>query len=460
VSSAAQELEKNGMYRFSHQELRMPKLNGRIPAYRLHRKSGQAIVTLNGRDHYLGPHGTEVSRAEYDRLVTEWLAHGRCTRQAANSPQAINVSHVIHGFWLHAQIHYRKLDGTPSGELHNIHDALKPLRRLYGHTPAAEFGPRALTALREHLISLGWCRSHLNRQVSRIKSVFRWAVENEMVPPSVHHGLSAVRGLQKGRTTAAESDPVRPVPEDHVRAIQPFVSKQVWAMIQLQLFSGARAGEIVTMRGVDLNTSSDIWTIEPVEHKTAHHGISKRIYFGPQAQSVLREFLKGRSVDAFLFSPKEAEEERRAMVQARRKTPLSDGNRPGTNRHMAPRRRPKDRYTVASYRRAIERGCDDAFPPPGDLARRRVEGIRGTRWESIAEWKARLGDEGWRELTAWRAAHRWHPHQLRHNAATHLRKQFGIEVARIILGHHSASVTEIYAEIDDEKARTIIRRIG
>jgi integrase len=32
---------------------------------------------------------------------------------------------------------------------------------------------------------------------------------------------------------------------------------------------------------------------------------------------------------------------------------------------------------------------------------------------------------------------------IRHNAATHLRKEFGIEVARIILGHRSASVTEI-----------------
>ena len=32
----------------------MPKLNGRVPKYSLHRASGQAIVTLNGTDHYLG----------------------------------------------------------------------------------------------------------------------------------------------------------------------------------------------------------------------------------------------------------------------------------------------------------------------------------------------------------------------------------------------------------------------
>ena len=86
-----------------------------------------------------------------------------------------------------------------------------------------------------------------------------------------------------------------------------------------------------------------------------------------------------------------------------------------------------DCCTVDSYRRAIERGCDDAFPPPGDLARRRIKGERRTRWELVAEWKARLGTEGWAGLEAWRASHRWHPHQLRHNAATFIRKEFGIE---------------------------------
>jgi hypothetical protein len=56
----------------------MPVLTSdRLPKYRKHKASGQAIVTLNGRDHYLGPHGTQASKREYDRLTTEWLANGR-----------------------------------------------------------------------------------------------------------------------------------------------------------------------------------------------------------------------------------------------------------------------------------------------------------------------------------------------------------------------------------------------
>ncbi len=55
----------------------MPKLNKSVPRYRKHRASGQAFVELNKRRYYLGPHGSKTSLAEYDRLIAEWLAHGR-----------------------------------------------------------------------------------------------------------------------------------------------------------------------------------------------------------------------------------------------------------------------------------------------------------------------------------------------------------------------------------------------
>jgi integrase len=443
----------------------MPKLNGRIPQYRLHRHSGQAIVTLAGVDHYLGVHGSPESRIQYDRLIAEWLAHGRSQPQPPPDPVAeanatITVDRIVHGFWGHAQIHYRKPDGTTTTELDNYRQALRPLRRLYGLSDAALFGPKSLKAVREQMISEGWCRTHINKQISRIKSVFRWAVENELVPAGIHQALLAVQGLQRGRTTAREADPVKPVPPERIDAIKPFVSRQVWSLIQLQLLTAARAGELVRLRGVDLKTAEKIWTVEPEDHKTAHHGYSKRIYFGPQAKEILQPYLQGRALDKNLFSPVEAEAERREKLHAARKVPLAYGNRPGTNRKPKPRRRPADRYTVASYRQAIWRACDAAYPPPEHLARKKVEGERGGHWETVAEWRARLGPEGWAELKAWRADHRWHPHQLRHNAGTYIRKEFGIEIARIILGHRSASVTEIYAEMDDEKAKDAMRKIG
>ena len=55
--------------------------------------------------------------------------------------------------------------------------------------------------------------------------------------------------------------------------------------------------------------------------------------------------------------------------------------------------------------------------------------------------------------------HGWHPHQLRHNPALFLRKEFGLETARIILGHRSAAITEVYAELDQQKALEAIVRV-
>src|SRR5207248_2953432 len=98
--------------------------------------------------------------------------------------------------------------------------------------------------------------------------------------------------------------------------------------------------ELVGLRGVDLKTGGNIWISEPEEHKTAHHGHFKRIYFGPQAKVLLQEFLDGRPLDAHLFSAAEAEEERRELMRASRRTPLSCGNRRGSNRRAGPRRRP------------------------------------------------------------------------------------------------------------------------
>ena len=437
----------------------MPKLQARLPKYRRHLHSGQAVVTLNGQDHYLGPHGTEVSKQEYDRLVGEWLAHGRQS-DAPFNPQPVTINQIILEFWEHAQRYYRKPDGTATSELKNFRQALRPLRKLYGRTSAPDFGPLALKGLRTNMIELDWSRKYINKQVDRIKSVFKWAASEEKLPASIYEQLRTVSALKRGRTEARETSRIQPVPEEQILAVRPYVSRQVWALIQLQLLTGARAGELVVLCGIDLHTQESIWTVEPQEHKTAYREQAKTIYVGPQAQAILREFLTDRPLDAYLFSPAEAEAERRTAQHARRKTALSCGSRPGSNRKASPKRQPADRYTVDSYRRAIERACDRAFPPSPPLACCKVPAKKGMRWETTAEWSRRLGPAGLEELQRWRRAHRWHPHQLRHNAATRIRKEFGVEVARVILGHRSASVTEIYAEMDRAKATEVIKKIG
>jgi hypothetical protein len=77
----------------------MPKLaDDQVPSYRIHRQSGQAIVTLSGRDVLLGKHGTRESREKYNRLTAEWLANDR---RLPTDPLAATVSTVIAAFWQH-----------------------------------------------------------------------------------------------------------------------------------------------------------------------------------------------------------------------------------------------------------------------------------------------------------------------------------------------------------------------
>ncbi len=52
-------------------------MSSRTPSYRMHRPSHQAVVTISGRDVYLGPFGSKTSKQTYDRVIAEWLANGR-----------------------------------------------------------------------------------------------------------------------------------------------------------------------------------------------------------------------------------------------------------------------------------------------------------------------------------------------------------------------------------------------
>jgi integrase len=54
----------------------------------------------------------------------------------------------------------------------------------------------------------------------------------------------------------------------------------------------------------------------------------------------------------------------------------------------------------------------------------------------------------------------WSPNQLRHAAATEIRKKFGLEAAQVVLGHSTADITQVYAERNQALAAQVIRQIG
>jgi integrase len=290
--------------------------------------------------------------------------------------------------------------------------------------------------------------------------VFKWAVENELVPASVFQALAAVRGLQKGRTAARETGPVKPVPEAFVDAVLPLVPGPVRAMIELQLLTGMRPGEVVILRAIDLDMTGKVWLYRPGSdqehgtHKTAWRGHHRVVAIGPRAQGIVKGFLK-TDLHAYLFSPQEALAEILAAKRQKRKTKVQPSQQNRRKKH--PKRKPGERYTVAAYRTAISRACDQAFPPPEHLRpQRKPNGKRETRYE----FRNRLTPEEKAELKEWRKAHRWHPHRLRHTKATEIRREAGLDAARAVLGHRSPVITAVYAELDTARAVEVMERLG
>lgn len=303
------------------------------PSYLLHKSTGQARVRIGGKDHYLGRYGSPESRDRYDDLIAEWFS-----KQGDLSGYLLTVDDLSLVYLQYAGQHYRK-NGKPTSELSCIKTALRYVVKSHGTTRVREFGPLKLKSVRDSMIDDGHCRISINKHMGRVRRMFRWAVENELCSPHIITALSAVQGLQAGRTAAVESEPVLPVPEAFVEAVERHVSRPVWAMVQLQLLTGMRPGEVLIMRGCDLNMSGKVWEFVPESHKTEHHGKTRIVFLGPKSQAIVREFLKP-DLAAFLFCPRDV---RGAVEDCTRQ--------------------PGERYNRDAYRNAIKRACRKADVP-------------------------------------------------------------------------------------------------
>jgi integrase len=401
-----------------------------IPSYRLHKQSGQAVVTLSDpsgrrKDVLLGKYGSAESRVEYARVLQEWEAQDRKLSPESGPHSDLTVSEFVARFWHHAEIYYGEGEGKLTRELREFRMALRPLNFLHGAKLVLKIGPLALDSVRNLMIR-GYehpeygpqeaiSRGVINQRMGRIKRAFKWGVQMELLPGSVYHGILAVQGLKRGHTEARETEPVKPVAVPFVEATIAKAAPTIADMIRLQLLTGIRPGELVIMRGVDLDTTGTVWLYRPEKHKTAHHGHTRVIAIGPQAQTIIRRYLKP-DVQAPLFSPREAREARYRAMRALRKTPVQPSQ--VCRKKAKPQKLPGEQYDVTGYAKAITRAAKAADVP------------------------------------------HWHPHQLRHTRATEIRRMFGIDAARAILGHRSPAITEVYAELDQGQAVEIMAKIG
>ena len=153
----------------------MPRTN-LPPAYRLHKARTCAVVTIDGKNHYLGPFGSAESHENYARIIANWGISGRTGAKPPDTPGGMGgtVNELILRYLEFASGYYVK-HGRRTGEFDNIRCALRALKRLYGHTPAGGFGPKDLELVRQAMIEADLGRKTINGRVGRIRRAFRWA---------------------------------------------------------------------------------------------------------------------------------------------------------------------------------------------------------------------------------------------------------------------------------------------
>lgn len=399
----------------------MPRPRNVTPTYSPHRQSGRGRLTWTDtagvRHEKLlpGPYGSEESLAAKARLELEIATSPTRSVTAAGD---ISLAEVLAAYLTHATRYYVDDRGKATKELENMKSAIKPVRELYAETPAAAFGPKALAVVRQHMVGLGWCRTLVNHQIDRVRRAMKWAASEELIPVAIYEALRTLAGLRRGRTDAKESEPVRPVADEVVRATIPHLPDHVRVIVELMMYTGMRPSEACGMTLDRLDRGGDVWLYRPEKHKTAHHGKGRVIPLGPNARGVLAAFLAGRDLDpaAPIFSPRLAREERFTRLRANRKSKVQPSQ--ASRKKPKPKRQPAEVYTPRAVAHAV----------------------------AVAAVKAKVPH--------------WHPYQLRHSYATKVRKHHGLEAAGAALGHTRMSATEVYAERDEQLAVAVAAKIG
>ncbi|WP_339687107.1 site-specific integrase [Gimesia maris] len=388
----------------------------KIPSYCKHKASGQAVVHIKGKSHYLGLYGSPESHSKYHQLIAENFGEKRVECSARGRGSDLTVVELIAAYWNHAKSYYVK-NGEPTSEQYSLKLAFRPLKKLYGHSLVSDFGPLSLEIVRDEMIEAGITRSRINQHVGRIRRMFKWGVAKEMLPVEIYQSLMSLDGLKKGRSSAIESKAVKSVAWSIVKKTLPYLPAQIQAMVRIQMLLGCRPSEIAQLRPCDVfDRDQEVWVYEPESHKSEHRDLDRKIFIGRRAQILLKKWLS-RDSEKYCFSPKESREQYDYERSQNRRTPHTPSSR-SRRRKKRCKKQPGEKYTTLSYGRAIRNAC-------------RKAGVES-----------------------------WSPHQLRHTRATIIRKKHGLEASQVVMGHSKADVTQIYAERNYELAKEVVRLDG
>jgi integrase len=312
--------------------------------------------------------------------------------------KSITVVQIIREYRKWAESYYRDENGHETSTMATIAATMKRLRAWYGSENAESFTPLAFKDVIKRMIEGGLSISTINASIARIKSMFRWAASEELIPQTVYDRLCTVRNEIQGKTKAKPKRVVQAVSDADIEATLPHLPAMVRDMVRLQRLTGARPGELCNMRVSEITAVGDVLVYAPNQHKNKHHGKSRTIVIAGEAIEIIKSYLA--SEGEFVFSSAKSMEQTLADRSAKRVTPPNHGNRPKKRRKTLG----GNKYVEDSYRRCITRACEKA-------------GIN-----------------------------QWSPNMLRHAAAVDIQSTLGIEAVAAVLGHSKIDTSKIYAK--------------
>lgn len=364
------------------------------------------------------PGAKHTLKADRPRKMAEeaaaryWEEHTRPIRR--HESLGITVAQLCAAWKTHCEEYYRRPDGSPTSAVCNAILSVRMFRDLYGHAMLAELTHADMLALRDALVRSGICRSSVNRRLWYTKHMIEWALDEAMIPAVVKAELTQVKGIKRGRTSAPERAPVRAIDDATIEKTVTAMMPNTADMVRVHRLTGMRPCELCAMRWSLIDTSQTPWIyrVPPEANKNSWRGelgMPRVVCIGPRARAILERH-RGGDVP---FSPVRSMAEHMAAHAAEAAHPLSEAAKARRRAAHVPRVL-GERWNTQAYTRTIHAACGRAGIPV------------------------------------------WGANRLRHAFGTQVRRQFGLDAAKAVLGHNDCGcVTDLYTfeAVEEETIR-------
>ena len=356
------------------------------------------------------PNSNHTMRSDRPRKMAEqaaaryWEEH---TRQAArHEPSGATVDQLCAAWDAHCQEYYKGSSTAVNAVLD-----VRMFRDLFGQAAVAELTHADMLQLRDALVRSGVSRSTVNTRLWRVKYMLSWALDEALITATVKAELTQVRGVKRGRTSAPDRKPVRPVDDATIEATVAKMMPNTADMVRVHRLTGMRPCEMCALRWslIDRTRTPWVYRVPPEANKNEWRGelgMPRVVCIGPKAREILERHADGDVP----FSPQRAMAEHIEAQRAARKTPLYGKRKdaPHVPRVLG------DRWTTDAYTKTIAAACRRAGIDP------------------------------------------WGANRLRHAFGTEVRRTYGLDAAKAVLGHTDGGcITDVYTfdAVVDETVR-------